>query len=286
MNKMLKSNHMKNCKARKNIVRTVFKTISVLALYCIAFLSIFLINCGLTPFENYEVHSCRVTIVNDITSFYTGDICTVGISVNQSTPVCIAISFSYKNELLLFPIDCFNVDGDKEWLWVIPDSLHDGKRGFRLHSEHCRIHAEMKSSGVHDTSAPFTISSLPHASSSHSIRIVQPNGGETFHSGDSITVRLHVDTTDYQIDAVVQLSIDGGMKWHILNDRKIPVDKIHFFSTVLIPDSLIVAEYDPESATIISRKRPVASSNCLLKVEDYDRHDYFDISDNVFTVLQ
>ncbi|MBD3240127.1 MAG: hypothetical protein GF331_06035 [Chitinivibrionales bacterium] len=107
------------------------------------------------------------------------------------------------------------------------------------------------------------------------IRLDSPNGGETFHVGDTITVRWSVRAPDLQL-VDVSFSPDEGETWTILNtDESIGIGAPEWGNyTWVIPSS-------------IAGRQIAGSSTCLMRVGEYEAvaDEYIDISDACFTVL-
>ena len=93
------------------------------------------------------------------------------------------------------------------------------------------------------------------------ITVIHPNGGETFYTGDFLTISWTV-TNGPLPGADIALSTDGGFTWNTIATN--------------VPDN-IGGTY---SWTIVSPP----STQCLIRVSDTNTPTTLDVSDNVFTI--
>lgn len=107
------------------------------------------------------------------------------------------------------------------------------------------------------------------------IQVTGPDGGETFHVGDVMTISWIADAAQVS-DAVIEISPDDGESWYVIND-----------SGAVYPTSSNWGAYEwtiPEVLSSSSGTGSLVSSHCLVKVQTYSR-TLGDVSDSWFTVL-
>lgn len=124
---------------------------------------------------------------------------------------------------------------------------------------------------------------LPLGDPAHSLRVVSPNGDEMFRVGDTITIVISgASAAGYM--GVIEWSWDRGEHWAMVTDNAVEVDGTVEVELV-IPDSVRTFVESAGSITAITES-PV-SSQCLVKVYDYDRvtEGIVDQSDKPFSIL-
>jgi hypothetical protein len=99
------------------------------------------------------------------------------------------------------------------------------------------------------------------------IRVIAPNGGETFYIGDTMHISWECDT-DVVSEMLVGISLDGGLTSQGLGN-KLPVHQFDEYTWV-IPDSI---------NTIAT-----SSADCMIKLQGYGS-PIKDWSDSVFTIV-
>ena len=92
------------------------------------------------------------------------------------------------------------------------------------------------------------------------INLITPNGGEIFFIGDSINIRWESKNVDQM---KINISMDDGQSWNVLSEDLLEVREYIF----VITDTSV-------------------SENCLIKVEDKNDNQIFDISDESFSIMQ
>ncbi len=109
-----------------------------------------------------------------------------------------------------------------------------------------------------------------------SYRVITPNGGEVFHVGQTMRIKVcSEDTVSSTLsDASLHISLDGGELWlPIISERNETNSVIDY----VIPDSI----QDGFDNTVHS----TVSDNCLIRITDYRPElDDFDVSDAVFSI--
>jgi hypothetical protein len=107
------------------------------------------------------------------------------------------------------------------------------------------------------------------------IAVTHPNGGETFHVGETVTINWTADL-GLVPDALIQVSPDDGENWCIINQTQavLPTDASWGKFEWTIPDSM-----QGEGGKV-----GLASTKCLLRVQTYS-YEYPDVSDSWFTIV-
>jgi len=116
---------------------------------------------------------------------------------------------------------------------------------------------------------------LPVGAQTVGLTVLAPNGGETFHVGDTMHVRWSADTS--RVGAVnIELSFDAGSTWNLLTSSH----------SVFVTDSTW-GDYRwvvPESLATVSGMVSTLSAECLVRVWNYVGHSPQDESNTVFTI--
>ncbi len=108
------------------------------------------------------------------------------------------------------------------------------------------------------------------------LRVTAPNGGEVFKVGDTMTIEWECGDTTKISTVALELSIDNGKTWHMMDSSALsPQDPLWGSYPWIVPDSLGVNN-------IIY---PI-SENCKIKLRDYQFPAYRDASDSLFTIKQ
>jgi hypothetical protein len=95
------------------------------------------------------------------------------------------------------------------------------------------------------------------------VTLLEPNGGQVYHVGDTVTVRWTADTTVPQVN--IQITLDGGDHWVSLFRSPVSPGGPGWSSTIgdtswVVPDSLVI----PPLGTV-----SVFSTQCLMLVYNY-----------------
>jgi len=105
------------------------------------------------------------------------------------------------------------------------------------------------------------------------LKVCSPNGGEVFQVGDTLYIEWNADLNAIN-DAALYFSNNGGLDWIDLNSASIePGNRIWGRFPWVIPSSINVYE----------QNRPVASNQCLIRINDYDMQ-FEDLSDAAFEI--
>jgi hypothetical protein len=128
----------------------------------------------------------------------------------------------------------------------------------------------------------------PQGDSTHTLRIVSPNGGESISRRDSISITVRCDTSLFQYRILVCLSVDGGLRWSAPLNEEESILLPHGDTTLTyaIPDSLYFPFYDPETASYTTEAVSTVSTDCVMEACDYDyrTNGICDISDCKFSI--
>jgi hypothetical protein len=116
---------------------------------------------------------------------------------------------------------------------------------------------------------------LPVCGQTAGLTVLAPNGGETFHVGDTMYVRWSADTT--RVGAVnIEISFDAGNGWNLLTSSH----------SVYVTDSTW-GDYRwvvPESLATVSGTISTLSASCLVRVWNYVGHSPQDESNALFAI--
>lgn len=169
-------------------------------------------------------------------------------------------------------------------IFIIPDSVvtDEGKKiSIASNITYVKAFLINEENRFSKNSIPFSIiNQAPQGSVDYGIRVVSPNGGESFTIGDTMNITLKCDTTE-DFRAAVFLSVDNGINYYSLfQDETVWLDTIKSRTATVqwaIPESLT---YDNGT------KASTVSSKCRIKIYDYIDDEKIDISDNVFSITK
>ena len=121
------------------------------------------------------------------------------------------------------------------------------------------------------------------------IRLLRPDLAASLCVGESLTVVIASKPTEYQVNAMVELSIDSGTTWNNIGNDK-PYSLLNSICTlkVRIPDSVSLWAWDPVKAIGVDSMVSSVSDKVFLKVRDYDtqqKPDCYDVSDEMFSIV-
>ncbi len=145
----------------------------------------------------------------------------------------------------------------------------------------------MFQSGCEETAAPTQPSSTEEVTvrgdSTHSLRVLAPNGGETYHVGDTLAVHMGQAESDYYV-VMVALSIDNSRSWlSLTNESAVSIADQDTFRFVIpaVYETLVL-----EEGSLVMKEISLVSSTCLIQLSDYDDGEtgIRDISDAPFAI--
>jgi hypothetical protein len=209
-------------------------------------------------------------------SFFPGDLCTLTMSMAAAgdpiSDVAFDFEISYDNASSFGAIAPNRLPATgNQWTWQVPAASDSAF----VASEACWIRFYMAGNTTidpdfkYELSNRFSIRDFPQGDSQHTLRVMYPNGGETYFPNDSVRIRLRLapDTATVKIHALIYLSLDSGAVWSVLDTALAPI-----FLT--------------ESGTYLKCLLPdTASLRCLIKVADTALpNQYTDQSDHCFEI--
>ncbi len=123
-----------------------------------------------------------------------------------------------------------------------------------------------------ETVVDFSDNPITLAKPANAFKVIGPNGGEVYTSGDTMQIEWWSDST-VVAGAIVSLSIDDGESWFSLSAE-----------SSVSPGFDSLAWPIPDSLRNGFNMVPVASTTCLIKVREYNLEQYSDRSDSVFSI--
>ena len=152
----------------------------------------------------------------------------------------------------------YSIDGGVTWTSITTSTPNDGSYLWTVPSQpstNCKIKVTNldNTSSCDESDAPFTISE-------NTITVLYPNGGEHLVQGKQYPITwISSGTISY---VKIEYSSDDGANWNTIISST-PNDGSHYWT---VPN--------------------VASTNFLIKISDASNVNVFDMSDNVFSVLE
>jgi hypothetical protein len=118
----------------------------------------------------------------------------------------------------------------------------------------------------------------PDGDAAHTMRIIYPNGGESFRVGDTVVVEVDADPAKGW-RAVLELSWDGGMNW-------VTIIEEHFATPATVPFAVpdSVQWITEEGGRVVVKNVSPVSDQCMVKAYEYENYDITDVSDGMFTI--
>jgi len=118
------------------------------------------------------------------------------------------------------------------------------------------------------------------------LKLLSPNGGESYSVGDTMIISWAVDTNKIFNSLHFDVSFDLGytfstINWNVMENRIYPTDttvhngNVGTFLWVIPPEY-----YDPQ----YRQNFPTVSDSCLVQIWEYDMLDNADISDDPFSI--
>ena len=131
---------------------------------------------------------------------------------------------------------------------------------------------------------PFATQTQPLDSLDPLLKIIVPNGGETFHVGEQCTVRVTSRFSGSTQINVVMGRYSFSPPPFDVSAAYLPGNYTVDTMVFTIPDTFVFVSFNTTTQQTDTTKIPSATDSCLMKISSYEHPQYFDYSDCYFRI--